>query len=57
MGVPHGSILSVTLFSVTINYMANALNDNTESYLYVDDFLVCYLGKILIVLEDNYNYV
>ena len=45
MGVPQGSILSVTLFSIKINSLAKALNDNIEGSLYVNDFLICYQGK------------
>ena len=45
MGVPQGSILSVTLFSIKINSLAKILNDNIEGSLYVDDFLICYRGK------------
>ena len=45
MGVPQGSILSVTLFSIKINSLAKVLNDNIEGSLYVDDFQVCYRGK------------
>jgi hypothetical protein len=44
MRVPQGSIFSVTLFSIKINSLAEVLNDNIEGSLYVDDFLICYLG-------------
>ena len=33
MGVPQGSILSVTLFSIKINSLAKVLNDNIEGSL------------------------
>jgi hypothetical protein len=39
MGVPEGSILSVTLFSIEINSLAKGLSDNIEGYFYIDDFL------------------
>ena len=45
MGVPQGSILSVTLFSIKINNLAKVLSENIEGFLYVDDFLICYRGK------------
>ena len=45
MGVPQGSILSVTLFSIKINSLAKVLKENVEGSLYVDDFLICYSGK------------
>ena len=45
MGIPQGSILSVTLFSIQINSLAKVFNDNIEGSLYVDYFLICYRGK------------
>ena len=36
-GVPQGSILSVTLFSIKINNIVNALNPGVDCSLYVDD--------------------
>ena len=45
MGVPQGSILSVTLFSLKINSLAKVLRDNIDGSLYVDDFLICYGAK------------
>ena len=50
-GVPKGSILSVILFSIKINSLAKVLNDNIEGSLYVDDFLICYLGKNMKIIE------
>ena len=40
MGVPQGSILSVTLFSLKINSLAKVLSKDVERSLYVDDFLI-----------------
>jgi hypothetical protein len=51
MGVPQGCILSVTLFSIKINSLAKVLNDNIEGSLYVDDFLICYRGKNMNIIE------
>ena len=51
MGVPQGSILSVTLFSIKIKSLAKVLNDNIEGSLCVDDFLICYRGKIMNNIE------
>ena len=45
MGVPHGSILSVTLFSLKINSLAKVLSKDVEGSLYVDDFLMSYRAK------------
>ena len=41
-GVPQGSILSVTLFSITINNIVKVLNPGVDCSLYVDDILICY---------------
>ena len=41
MGVPQGSILSVTLFSVKINNIVRSVCPGVESFLYVDDFCTC----------------
>ena len=51
MGVPQGSILSVTLFSIKINSIARVLQDNIEGSLYVDDFLICYSAKNMSTIE------
>ena len=45
MGVPKGSILSVTLFSLKINSLAKVLSKDVEGSLYVDDFLMSYRAK------------
>ena len=44
MGVPQGSILSVTLFSIIINSLPKVLNENI-------DFLICYRGKNMNIIE------
>ena len=51
MGVPQGSILSVTLFSIKINSIAKCLNSNTSCSLYVDDFLICYRSSYMSCIE------
>lgn len=51
MGVPQGSILSVTLFSIKINSLAQVLKDNIDGSLYVDDFLICYRGQNMSNIE------
>ena len=43
--VPQGSILSVTLFSIKINSLAEVLRDGIQGSLYVDDFVICYKSK------------
>ena len=44
MGVPQGSILSVTLFSINVNSLANVLNDN---------FLICFRGKNMNIIKGQ----
>ena len=41
MGVPQGSLLSVTLFSLKINSIVTCLTAGVGCLLYVDDFLAC----------------
>ena len=54
-GVPQGSILSVTLFSLKINNIVKTLNPGVDCSLYVDDFLICYRSKICTLLSVNCN--
>ena len=44
-GVPQGSILSVTLFSIKINDIVKNTNPGVDCSLCVDDFLICYRSK------------
>ena len=53
-GVPQGSILSVTLFSIKINDIVKNINPGVDCSLYVDDFLICY-RKICIQLSANFS--
>ena len=50
-GVPQGSILSVTLFSLKINNIVKTLNPGVNYSLYVDDFLICYRSKNMHTIE------
>ena len=50
-GVPQGSILYVTLFSIKINNIVKALNQGVDCSLYVDDFLICYISKHMHTIE------
>ena len=50
-GVPHGSILSVTLFSLKINNIVKYLNPGVDCSLYVDDFLICHRSKNMNTIE------
>ena len=50
-GVPQGSILSVTLFSIKINNIVKVLNPGVDCSLYVDDFLICYRSKHMHTIE------
>jgi len=51
MGVPQGSILSVTLFSVKINSITQCLTPGVDSCLYVDDFQICYRSANMSIIE------
>ena len=45
MGVPQGSILSVTLFIVKINSITRCIRNGVDKFLFVDDFGVSYQSK------------
>jgi len=51
MGVPQGSILSVTLFCLKINSVVKAVCPGIEWCLYVDDFLICCGSKYIHIIE------
>ena len=51
MGVPKGSILSVTLFSVKINSITQCLKDGGDCSLYVGDFQICYRSSNMSIIE------
>ena len=53
MGVPQGSILSVTLFSVNINSITQCLKPGIDCSLYVDDFQVCYRSSNMSIIEHQ----
>ncbi len=51
MGVPQGSILSVTLFVLKINSIVKCLPAGVKGSLFVDDFLICYRSKSMHSIE------
>ena len=55
-GVPQGSILSVTLFSLKINNIVKCLNPGVDCSLYVDDFLICYRSKNMNTIERQLQF-
>ena len=57
MGVPQGSILSVTLFSVKINNIVKSVSPGVECFLYVDDFCICYRSKHMHTIERQLQQV
>ncbi len=57
MGVPQGSILSVTLFIVKINIMSNCVRHGIDSSLFVDDFTIYYRSTSMITIERKINYL
>ena len=50
-GVPQGSVLSCTLFSLAINGILKSVPDGIESLLYVDDLLIYCSGTYVPSLE------
>ena len=57
MGVPQGSILSVTLFGVKINNIMKSVCSDVECFLYVDDFCICYKSKHMHTIERQLQQV
>ena len=51
MGVPQGSILSVTLFIVKINSITSCIRNGVDKSLFVDDFGVSYRSKHMQAIE------
>ena len=51
MGVPQGSILSVTLFIVKINSITSCIRNCVDKSLFVDDFGVSYQSKHMHAIE------
>ena len=52
-GVPKGSILAVTLFSMKINSIMKCLGNGIDGSLYVDDFLICYQSKQMNTIQRH----
>ncbi|WP_135568158.1 reverse transcriptase domain-containing protein, partial [Solemya elarraichensis gill symbiont] len=52
-GVPQGSVLSVTLFSIKINSIANAIDSDTLSSLFVDDFAISFAHRHIDAIESH----
>ena len=50
-GVPQGSILSVTLFSIKINNIVKCLTSSIDCARYVDDFVICYRATHMNIVE------
>ena len=51
MGIPQGSILSVTLFSVKFNNITQCLKPGVDCSLYVDDFQICYRSSNMSIID------
>ena len=51
MDVPQGSIVSVTLFFVKINSIAQCLKPGVHCSLYVSDFQICYSSCNMSITE------
>ena len=50
-GVPQGSILSVTLFSIKINNIVKYLTPSLDCALYVNEFVICYRATHMNIVE------
>ena len=50
-GIPLGSILFVTLFSIKINNIVKCLNPTVDCAFYVDDFIICYRVTHMNIIE------
>ena len=53
MGVPHGSILIVTLFIVKINIITSCIRNGVDKSLFVGDFGDFYRSKRMQVTEKQ----
>ena len=51
MGVPQGSILSVTLFILKINIIADVIPASFEKSLFVDDLSITCSSRIMALIE------
>ena len=51
MGVPQGSILLVSLFSLKINRIIQCLKPGVDCSLYVDDLQICYRSFNMSIIE------
>ena len=51
MGVPQGSILSVTLFILKINSIADVIPSSFEKSLFVDDFSISCCSRNMASIE------
>ena len=57
MGVPQGSILSLTLFIVKINSITSCIRNGVDKSLFVDDFGVSYRSKHMHAIAQRALYV
>lgn len=60
-GIPQGSVLSVTLFAIAINGVADNLPTGVTPLLYVDDLVIIKTGKITedidLALQESINII
>ena len=52
-GVPQGSVLSMTLFSIKIKNIIECLSPWVDGSLYVDNLLICFRSKYIHTIEHN----
>ena len=56
LGVPQGSILSVTLFSMKINSITQCFKHGVDCSLYVDNFQICYRSSNMSIIERQLQF-
>ena len=56
MGVPQGSILSVTLFILKINSIADVIPFSFEKSLFVDDFSITCSSRNMALIERQLKF-
>ena len=50
-GVPHGAILSTTLFNIKINDIVKQVDPGVEYSLYVDEFVIMYRSPTIDAIQ------
>ncbi|KAG5870469.1 hypothetical protein JTB14_004552 [Gonioctena quinquepunctata] len=54
-GIPQGSVLSVSLFAIAINFFLERRDNHVKEILYVDDSILLYRHKSMDVINGHLN--